>query len=297
MDLKMSVNCGFAINRYIEPEAWGRAVGEMGLHSVQLTADLINPFQPQDYVKSLITRIKESMKRYDFTVDSIFTSAFTRVNHLVHPDAEARKIWLDWFKKLFDIGAELGATAGGSHFGIMSFDVYNDEKRREEYTEIGVKNWQELTFYARELGFEHLMFEPMSVPREFAYTVAETQKLLAAVNQNCGVPMRVCLDVGHSPHPDERDCYPWIEALGAVAPIVHLQQSVMGKSNHWPFTKEYNEQGYITAEKVIASLEKAGCEKSLLTLELAHREHWDTDWRVIEDHKASVDYWKQYVPV
>jgi len=296
MDLKLCINCGFAINRYVEPEVWGRIVGEeLGLKSVQFVADLLNPFLPDDIVKSQICRIRQSMKHYGFQVDSIFTSAFTRVNHIVHPDASVRTMWLDWFEKLFRIGAELGATSGGSHFGILTFDIYNDVEKRKRFTETGIENWQKLTFKAKELGYECLMFEPMSVPREFANTVAETKRLMDAVNENSGVPMRICLDIGHSPHPDERDCYPWIEALGAVAPMIHIQQSVVGKSNHWPFTKEYNEQGYIAPDKVIEALEKSGCKKSLLTFELSHREHWDTDWQVIEDHKASVDYWRQYV--
>ena len=296
MDLKLCVNCGFAINRYVEPEVWGQIVGEeLGLKSVQFVADLLNPFLPDDIVKSQIRRIRQSMERYGFRVDSIFTSAFTRVNHIVHPDADVRTMWMDWFEKLFRIGAELGATTSGSHFGILTFDIYNDVEKRKRFTETGIENWQKLTFKAKELGYECLMFEPMSVPREFAYTVAETKRLMDAVNENSGVPMRICLDIGHSPHPDEWDCYPWIEALGAVAPMIHIQQSVLGKSNHWPFTKEYNEQGYIEPDKVLKALEKSGCKKSLMTLELSHREHWDTDGRVVEDHKASVDYWRQYV--
>ncbi len=298
MDLKLCINCGFAINRYVEPEAWGRIVGEeLGLRSVQFVADLLNPFLPREIIESQTKRIKESMKRYDFNVDSIFTSAFTRVNHLVHPDEEVRAVWLDWFERLFRLGAELGATTAGSHFGILTFDIYNDPEKRKRYTDIGIENWQKLTFVAKELGYEYLMFEPMSVPREFANTVAETKQLMDAVNENCGIPMRVCLDIGHAPHPDERDCYPWIEQLGAYSPMIHIQQSTLGKSNHWPFTKEYNEQGYIDPARVIETLERSGAKKSLLTFELSHREHWDTDWNVISDHKESVEYWKQYVSV
>ena len=107
--------------------------------------------------------------------------------------------------------------------------------------------------------------------------------------------MKVCLDVGHAPHPDERDPYPWLLALGKDSPVIHLQQTVLGKSMHWPFTQENNAQGYINAEKVIACLEESGCTEALLHFELSHREHWDTDGKVIEDHRASVEYWRRYV--
>ena len=295
MRLELGTNCGFAVNRYAEPESWGRIVGGLGLRSVQFVADLLNPFLPDDYIASQISRIKESAKKNDFTVDSIFTSAFTRVNHLAHPDPEARKIWLGWFKRLFDIGAELGAKTGGSHFGILTFDSITDDDLKKRLTEAAVGNWRELSFYAKELGYESLIFEPMSVPREFANTVAETEALLQMVNSDCGVPMKVCLDIGHAPHPDERDPYPWLLALGDRCPVVHLQQTVLGKSMHWPFTPEYNELGYIKAERVIECLERSGCEEALLHFELSHREHWDTDWKVVEDHRLSVEYWREYV--
>ena len=295
MKLKLGVNCGFAINRYIEPEVWGRIVGELGLHSVQMVADLLNPFLPDYYIESQIKRVRESAKRNDFTVDSIFTGTFTRVNHLCHPDEEARIIWLNWFKRLLDIGSRLGAKTGGAHFGILTFDTINDPDKRKHVTEACVKGWQELSYHAKELGYEALIFEPMSVPREFANTVAETKAVMDAVNADSGVPLKVNLDIGHSPHPDERDPYPWLLALGKVSPVIHLQQTILGKSMHWPFTPEYNKQGHISAERVIECLEKSGCEEALLHFELSHREHWDTDGRVVEDHRASVEYWRQYV--
>ena len=295
MKLKLGINCGFAINRYIEPEAWGGFVGELGLKSVQFVADLLNPFLPDDYINSQITRIKKSAEINDFSVDSIFTSTFTRMNLLTHPEDDGRKIWFDWYKKMLAIGARLGAKTGGSHFGILTFDTINDPEKRKRVTEAGIKNWREMTFYARELGYDALIFEPMSIPREFANTVAETEEILNAVNADCGVPLKVCLDIGHAPHPDERDPYPWLVALGSKSPVIHLQQTILGKSMHWPFTPEYNEQGYIKAERVLECLKESGCEEALLHFELSHREHWDTDGRVLEDHRASVDYWRQYV--
>ena len=295
MHLKLGVNTGFALNRYQEPESWGRIIGMLNVKSVQLTAGLINPFWQDRYLSDLMERIAVCADQYGFTIDSVFTDALTRVNHLSNPDEAARSMWLEWFKKLFRIGAKLGATSGGSHFGSMTFDTYNDEAKRARMTEATVKGWQELSKYAKELGFTNLFFEPMSVPREYANTVAETLSLMNRVNEDCGVPMRVCLDIGHAPHPDERDCYPWLRALGNVSPIIHLQQTQYNRSNHWPFTEEYNAQGYITGERVIEALQESGCKETTLILELAHREHWDTDFRVVEDHAASAAYWRKFV--
>jgi len=297
MNLSLGINCGFAINRFTEPEEWTRIVGvELGLKHVQFVADLLNPFLPEDYIENQIERIKKSAEKYGIQVDSIFTSAYTRVNHLMHPDAQARKIWLDWFKKLLRIGARLGAKTAGSHFGILTVSSYNDKIKREMLIGEGIKGWRELSFFARELGYESLIFEPMSVPREMANTVEGTFELMERVNADCGVPMRICLDIGHAPHPEQRNPYMWIEKLGAWSPVIHLQQTVLHKSNHWPFTREYNEQGIIHPEKVLDALEKSGCKESLLMFEIGHREHWDNDFRVVEDLKASVDYWRPYVP-
>jgi len=294
LKLKLGTNLGFAINKYIEPEVWAKIVDEdLGLRSVQFVACLLNPFLPDDYVKSQIKRIKEATKKHNISVDSIFTSAFTRVNHLMNPDIEAREIWIKWFERLLWIGAELGAKTGGSHFGILTFDSFDNNY--DFLVEEGVKNWQKLSFYAKELGYDSLIFEPMSVPREMAITVGESLDLMNRVNAHCGVPMKICLDVGHAPHPDERDPYPWIEQLGAVSPIIHLQQTVLHKSNHAPFTKEHNEGGLIQGEKFMEALKKSGCEESILMFEIGHREHWDTEFKIIPELKESVEYWRQWV--
>jgi sugar phosphate isomerase/epimerase len=296
MGYRLGINLGFAINKYIEPEVWAKIVRSgLGLGYVQLVADLLNPFWPADYITSQIHRIKGAVEKYDIIIESLFTSAFTRVNHLMHPDPDARKIWLDWFKRFLDIGAEFGAKNAGSHFGIMTFDTYDDPEKRNYILDEGVKGWQDLSFYAKEKGYECLIFEPMSVPREMANTIEETRELLDRVNAHCGVPLKVCLDVGHAPHPSQRDPYSWIEALAAVSPVIHLQQTVLHKSNHAPFTAEQNKTGVITREKVMAAVKKAGCTNTLFAFEISHREHWDTEFRIIEDLKESVDYFRPVI--
>jgi sugar phosphate isomerase/epimerase len=296
MSFRLGINLGFAINRYIEPEVWARIVNkDLGLRYVQFVADLLNPFWPQDYIDSQLTRIKAACAENGISVSSIFTSAFTRINHLMNPDADARAFWLAWFKKLLDIGAALGAKTAGSHFGIMTFDTYNDVNKREKCIDNAVKLWQTLSFYAQDKGYDALIFEPMSVPREMASTIEETRSLMNRVNAHCGVPMKVNLDTGHAPDPHERDPYLWLEALAADSPVIHLQQTVLNHSNHSPFTAEYNKTGIIKREKVMESVKKAGCTDALFAFEISHREHFDTDFRVIQDLKESVDYWREVI--
>jgi sugar phosphate isomerase/epimerase len=294
LQVKLGINLGFATNRYAEPEIWAKIVREdLGLTSVQFVADLLDPFLPDDYIDEQVSRITKAVTLYDLTVDSIFTSTYTRVNHLMHPDKRARDVWLGWFKKLFLIGSRFGCKTGGSHFGILTFDSFDNNYGY--LVDEAVGNWQDLSFYAKELGYDSLIFEPMSVPREMGNTVAESEKLMEMVNAKCGIPLKVCLDIGHAPHPDERDPYPWIERLGHVSPIIHIQQTVLNKSNHSPFTEEYNKDGIIDGGKVMSALEKSGCEETILVFEIGHREHWDTDFRVIPDLAQSVSYWRKWV--
>jgi sugar phosphate isomerase/epimerase len=296
MSFRLGINLGFAINKYIEPEVWSKIVSEeLGLKYVQFVADLLNPFLPDDYIEKQIKRIVCAADFYGIKIESMFTSAFTRVNHLMNPDGDARKIWLDWFRKFLKIGSRFGAKSLGSHFGIMTFNDYNNPERREFITEQGVKGWQELSFLARELGYECLIFEPMSVPREMANTVSEAKALLDRVNACSGVPMKICLDIGHAPHPDERDPYPWIERLGGVSPVIHLQQTVSGRSNHSPFTDEFNRDGIIKRERVMECIKKSGCTDCLFAFEISHREHYDTEFRIIDDLRQSVRYWRECI--
>ena len=296
MSYRLGINLGFATNKYPEPEVWTRIVRkDLGLRYVQFVADLLNPFWPAAYVEDQTRRIKNAVKEHDIVIESIFTSTYTRVNHLMSSDADARGFWFDWLKRFLDLGAEFGAKNAGTHFGCMSFDTYENPDRRKFILDEAVKGWQELSFYAREKGYECLIFEPMSVPREFANTVGETRELMDRVNDHCGVPLRVCLDVGHAPHPTERDPYPWIEQLAALSPVIHLQQTVLHKSNHAPFTAEYNKTGIISREKVMEAVKKSGCTDALFTFEISHREHWDTDFRIIADLKESVDYFRPVI--
>ena len=296
MSYRLGINMGWAVNKYPEPEVWAHIVREdLGLGYVQMVADLINPFWPKDYLDDQIGRIRTACERYDIVVESLMTSSFTRVNHLFSPDARAREFWLEWFKDLVRIGAALGVRNAGSHFGIMTFATYDDPGKRAAAMDAGVMAWQDLTRTAAELGLSELIFEPMSVPREMANTVEETQQLLDAVNADAAVPLTVCLDIGHAPHPSQRDPYPWIVALAAQSPCVHLQQTVRDASKHAPFTAANNANGLIKREAVMDAVAKSGAVDILFAFEIAHREHWDTDFRIIGDLKESVDYWRPVI--
>ena len=250
MQVKLGINAGFAINRFPEPHVWLQIVGEeLGLKYVQFVADLLNPFLPYRVVRHQVDKIRNLAEKYGVAVDTTFTSAFTRVNHLMHPEPIVREAWFQWFKDFFSMSAELGVRGAGSHFGIMSVTDLEDDRRRAEITTMGIDLWKQLSEFAAELGLEFLMFEPMSIPREMACTISETWELYERVNDGAAVPILLCLDVDHgfslSPDPRDTDPYAWLEEFGKLSPVVHIKQSMADKGGHWPFTSEYNERGIV----------------------------------------------------
>ncbi len=297
MGFTLGINTGFAINRYPEPDDWINIVaGELGLDTVQFTADLLNPFLPEEIVALQANEIRTLCDNKGVRVESTFTSAFTRVNHLMHPNPDIRRVWVDWFKKFFDLSARLGAEGSGSHFGIMSVRDNADPETRERRIDQAVSGWRELSVHARDAGLEYLIFEPMSIPREVGHTIAETRDILERCSHDFAVPMRLCLDVDHgdieSDDPRDTDPQAWLSEFARVSPCVHIKQSLKDKGGHYPFTPEYNKRGRIAPEAVLATLKEAGVDRCTLFLEISHRERWPAEYRVVPDLKASVEYWR-----
>jgi sugar phosphate isomerase/epimerase len=300
MIARLGVNLGFATNRYPEPDDWARIVGEeLGLHTVMFAADLLSMFYPQQVIDEQVEEVRRQARYHGFRIDSIFTAAFTRVNHVCHPNPEIREQWVGYLRRLAQVGARMGARTMGSHFGIMSMRDYLSPDARERMTGIAVENWHRIAETAREAGIEYLIFEPMSVPREFAATIESTRRLLERVNRGIAIPMKLCLDVDHgdvsSQNPRDTDPYAWLEEFAEVSPVVHVKQSSRDKSAHRPFTADSSREGLIRAEDVLAALERGGATDVNLVLECSWRERWPTEYSVVSDLKQSVEYWRQYV--
>ncbi len=297
MNVTLGINTGFAINRFPEPDNWiGVVADELGLDTVQFTADLLNPFLPEALVAKEAEKIRTLCDRKGVRIQTTFTSAFTRVNHLLHPNREIQRVWIDWFKRFFRLSYDLGAEGSGSHFGIMSVRDNADPSIRERRLKQGIEAWRELSEYGESLGLQYMIFEPMSVPREVAETIPATKEILQRCAEGFAIPLLLCLDVDHgdlqSSDPDDTDPQAWIRAFGKVSPCIHIKQSLRDKGGHYPFTAEYNAAGKIVPEAVLNTMCEAGVEDCTLLLEISHRERWPSDYTVVEDLKESVAYWK-----
>lgn len=300
MQVSLGINTGFAINRFPEPDDWVAIVAdELRLDTVQFTADLLNPFLPADVVAREVDTIRGLCAKKGVRVQTTFTSQFTRVNHLMHPNLEVQRVWIEWFKKFFRVSRDLGAEGAGSHFGIMSVRDNADLAMREKRINQAVDAWRELSDYGAEIGLKYLLFEPMSIPREVAETISATEDILRRCENDFAIPMRACLDVDHgdlqSTDPRDTDPHAWIRAFGTVSPCIHIKQSLRDKGGHYPFTSKYNEQGKIVPEEILATMRESGIQNCTLLLEISHRERWPSDYTVVSDLKESVEFWRPAV--
>lgn len=303
MAIRLGINTGFALNRFTSPEEWIPLVSkEFGIKLVQFTADLLNPSLPDEIISSQIRRIKKLSADYGIEIRHTFTSAFTRVNHLAHPDPALRNYWLGWFKRFTDISGELGAESMGSHLGIYTVEDYNNPATRKKRFFQVIESWKEIAKYAAEKKtLKYLTWEPMSIPREMGHTIKETRKIQKILNNNLPIPMKLCLDLDHgdvaSSNPADTDPYSWIKEFASDIAIIHLKQSSKDKSGHWPFIAEYNKKGKITPKKLINTLNAAKINDITLVFELSFKEREPFESRVIDDIKASIEYWRPYVTI
>ncbi len=189
-------------------------------------------------------------------------------------------------------GRERSATGG--HVGAFAVADFVEPKRRATRWQGLVDSLAHLTEDARRAGLSYLVVENLAAAREPS-TMAMIRELLAEGDPQ-GVPIRLCLDVGHMCTPgtsgDDRDPYAWLRQLGREAPIVQLQQSDADGDHHWPFTSHYNAIGRIDANRVIEALGEGGVEESALILEVIPPFEQEDD-AVLDDLLASVDYWRE----
>ncbi|MCK5214139.1 MAG: TIM barrel protein [Candidatus Omnitrophica bacterium] len=302
MNVNLGINTGFALNRFSSPQEWIPLVADIfGLKKIQFTADLLNPSLPDEIIDEQVATINALTKKHNVVIEQTFTSAFTRVNHLAHPDAKIRDYWVNWFCRYVDISVALGAKSMGSHFGILTVRDNADPEIKKQRFQQNVEGWKKIADHAASKGMDYLLWEPMSIPREMGETIVETKRVHYIVNQDIALPMKLCLDVDHgdvsSDNPADTDPYAWIRAFAKEAPVIHLKQTLRDKGGHWPFIPEKNKNGKIIPEEFLQELEKAGVEEVILFFEFSFREREPFESRVISDIKASVEYWKPFVNI
>jgi D-erythrulose 1-phosphate 3-epimerase len=301
MGFTLSLNTNPLVNRYADPDDLIDTVAsKIGIRDVQLTHEYINPSWPAATISSQTRRFQNALARTGVRVTSGMTGPYGRLNHFGHPDADVRRYYVEWFKTFANVWAELGADCIGTQFAIFPHAEFDDSKRRAQLMRIAKDCWGEVADHARVVGLKYLIWEPMSVGREFGETIAAAKALQSELDaEGFAVPLKMMVDIDHgdvsSPNPADTDPYAWAETFARQSNIIHIKQSSMNKGGHWPFTAKYNEDGRVTPEKLLDAIVRGGGTDNEICLELSFREREPVDRQVVEMIRESVDYWAPYV--
>lgn len=300
MTFTLSVNTNPLVNRFAEPEEFVNILAEeIGISHIQLVHEFINPAWDPKTIARLTTRMEKSLAAKNAKITSAMTGPYGRLNHFGHPDKGVRDYYVQWFKTYAEIAADLECPAIGTQFAILTFRDMDDPQRYKAMLESALGCWHEVATHAAKRGLKYLFWEPMSVAREMGHTLAATQDLQNWINAaQLPIPLVPMVDIDHgdisSTNPRDVDPYAWAQDFATQSPIIHIKQSTMNKGGHWPFTKQYNENGRITPEKLLAAIKAGGGTQNELCLELAFREREPTDRHVIAALKESVAHWAAF---
>ncbi len=237
--MELGINLGFACKRWPEPKRWASLVREeLGLGMVQFTFDLLDPWWPERERRMLAEQVRRAADDFDLTIHSAQLGlAWYTFNGLLHPDAAAREVGREWWRRAAATAAELGVPAMGGPFGALSAtDAGDAEIRAESYTGL-LNDAVAASEAAASAGLKALLVEPTPLPREMPHTVAQAQRLVADLEGRLAVPIRWVLDVGHALY---RPLYgedvalaDWLGPLRNEIGLFHLQNHDFRSDAHW----------------------------------------------------------------
>jgi D-erythrulose 1-phosphate 3-epimerase len=295
MKLRLGINTCFAVKRWPRPADWAPIVaGSLGLRLVQHSLDLVDLSVHAVGQARQAAAIAEAAAAHDLEVTSTFTGlAAYSANLLLGPDAEERGTALVWYRSVIAFSGRLGCAATGGHVGALSVGDATDPLLLAARWRDLEDALEALAVDAAAAGLTTFVVENLASPREPS-TMSQIESLLRPA-QPGRAAIALCLDVGHMCVPgtggDDRDPEAWLRRLGRLAPMIQLQQSDAAGDHHWPFTPERNREGRIEADRVIDSLGEGGVDAAELLLEVIPPFE-QADDEVLEDLRASVDYWR-----
>ncbi len=300
MPFTLSISTNPLVNRYADPQELIDVVArEIGIGHIQLTHEFLNPSWPAATLAPLVSRMAAATSAAGVKVTSLMTGPYGRLNHFGHPDAGVRAYYVQWFKTLADIAADLGCPAIGTQFAILTYKDQDDPARREAIMNIALDCWREVGEHAARRGLIWMFWEPMSVGRELGHTLKDCAALQDWIDAgDLPIPLKPMVDIDHgdvsSPDPADTDPYAWAKTFATRSPIIHIKQSSMNKGGHWPFTAAYNADGRILPDKLLAAIRDGGGTDNELCLELAFREREPADRQVVAAMAESVAFWSSH---
>lgn len=293
----LGFNCNCFTNRYDEPQEWTRICAELGISTVMFNVDLIDPNWPWALQQRLCDETLAQCAKHNIRIFSSFGGHHGHQHYLGHPDPDCRRAAEDFFRRAIRQTAYLGGKSFGTCFAIQTVRTNNDPILRKEIMADAICAYHRLAEYGATVGLKALSYEMTSIPRETCDTFAENDEVLARC-ADMAIPMRICLDMGHrnlNGLPEEADHLAWIRRYGRQYDVIDCQQTDLVSSRHWPFTDENNVRGIIRPDEVIEAIEDSGANEVLLSFELRTSAFYPHEYDHLENLRASVDYWRQWV--
>jgi len=298
--VSLGINNVFAIKRWPEPHVWAHIVrSTLNLESVQLNLDLIDPLVEEPALSKISSDIADAIRENGLTINTAFTGykAYAS-NMLMYPDPVLRQEAIHWYEKAIVAVSKLNISGIGGHFAAYSVNDYASRERREYLRKVFIESIRYLSEVARISGLNQLILEPMGVFRELSLSIEQTLELYEEINtQNKGVPVKLCIDVGHQfiyKNKKDADPYMWLKKLAHLSPVVHIQQTDGKADRHWPFTPEFNKIGIINPQKVLEAINKSGAKEVELVFEIVHPPATE-EKKVLEELRESVEYWRIFL--
>jgi sugar phosphate isomerase/epimerase len=186
----------------------------------------------------MAAEIRKAANDWGLQIESAFSGlANYCFDGLLHPDAAGRRASLEWWKRAFDVAAEVGAKASGGPLGGMSVADESDPKRREQRYRDLLGAVVELSTVAKAAGLDRLQVECTPLAREVPYTVEQGKKFLKDLEGRCAVSVKLLVDVGHALYqplfgPAAR-MPEWLNGLGHSIGAFHLQNTDFQSDSHW----------------------------------------------------------------
>ena len=298
------VNICFGKKRWPEAKNWARIVKEeLGLSLVEFDSDYLDPlFISTPGCFEIADEIRETVKGIGIQIYSYFTGTMTHcVNLLSHPDVRVRKDGYYWMEQAIHLATHLGVKGIGGHFDTIAAPDMQNPKRYRFFINNIVESLISLSKIAKKEKHQFILLEQMYTPTEVPYTIEQAKWFFSIINKQAEVPVLPVIDVGHACNQNflhsklDNDPYIWLHTFGKQAPVIHLHQTTLRESCHWPFTRRYNKKGIIHPEKVLEVLESSGVNETNLILEIFFPLSYN-DKQVIEDMVESVEYWRHYLP-
>jgi sugar phosphate isomerase/epimerase len=237
--MNLGINLSFAVKRWVEPPVWAEFVRKsLGLELVQFTYDLLDPWWPETSRRPMAAAVRKAAHEWGLQIESAFSGlANYCFDGLLHPDAAGRSASMEWWKRAFDVAAEVGAKTSGGPLGGMSAADASDSKRREQRYRDLIDAVVELSKNARAAGLERLQVECTPLAREVPHTVDQAKTFMKDLEGRCEVDVKLLIDIGHALYQPlygaSARMPEWLGGLGDSIGAFHLQNTDFQSDSHW----------------------------------------------------------------